>query len=124
MRKFVFQHKKEIPVITEVEIEKLTPMDDPSVAWLKPGEYKARIILPTTFHMKVEKKLADGSRQITMEPDSWHSHAFYDTIEDAEAYASRIIREGYEFALRKHQQSYTEEEVSHTISKIQIVRLT
>lgn len=55
MRKFVFHHKKGIPAIVEVELEKLTQADDPSVGWLRPGEYKARILRPTSYHMKIEE---------------------------------------------------------------------
>lgn len=124
MRKFVFHSKKGTTSIMEVEVEIVRPVEDPSVMWMQPGEYRARIMQPTSFHQRVERKLADGSKQVTMEPDVWCSHAFYDTLEAAKVKLESLTRGGFEFEIRKGRKTeYTEEEVQAAIAAVEIVML-
>jgi hypothetical protein len=101
MRKFIIQSKKEETSIMEVECEKVQPLEDPSVMWLPAGEYRASVLLPTTFHQKFER-LVEGKKVVTMVPDVWHSHAFYDTLELAQAQVKDIILSEFKTNLRKY----------------------
>jgi hypothetical protein len=123
MRKFIYYTKKGDPSIMEVEIEKLTRVEDLSIMFLHPGEYKARILLPQSFHQKVDKKQADGTIKSTLVPDVFYSHAFFDTVELAQEYAERIIRSSFETHKFKHDIDYTEEEVLATIANVKVVML-
>jgi len=109
--------------IYEVEVEVLSPMDDPSVMWLKAGEYRARVVQPTIFHQKVERT-RDGKKETTLVPDMWYSFAFHDSYESALADASNLVRQEFEFNLRKYKTSYTEEDVAAAISAIELIALT
>lgn len=124
MRKFVLQSKKGVSAIMEVECEIIQALEDPSILWaLKPGEYRARILAPESFHQKVEKTV-DGKKVSVMVPDIWCSHAFYDTLESAKETCFKLIRsEMIDFAIRKHRQPATEEEVQAAIDAVEVVML-
>lgn len=124
MRKFTIHSKKGKTAIMEVECEIILALEDPSVLWsLKPGEYRARILAPASFHQKVER-VVDGKKESVMVPDIWCSHAFYESIEEARSVCERFIRsEMVDFALRKHRAPATEEEVQAAISAVEVVML-
>jgi|SRR5579885_2068743 len=108
----------------EVEGEKVSPMEDPSVLHLPQGEFRFRITKPTFFHETVEVKKADGSREKMTVPTVYHSHAVFMTEEEAMAAARKLVLHEFEFALRKKKiASYTEEEVQARLAEMQRVRL-
>lgn len=124
MRKFVLQSKKGKSSIVEVECEIVQPVEDPSVLWLQPGEYRARILAPASFHQRIEK-VVDGKKEPTMVPDIWYSHSFYETLEAAQAECVRLIRsEMVDFAVRKHREPASEDEVQAAIAAVEVVMLT
>lgn len=123
MRKFTIQVRKDKTSIFEVEVEILTAMDDPSVNWLKPGEYKARVMKPTSFHQKFERTV-DGKKETTLIPDVWCWHAFYESEEEARAQAIKWVQDDVDFAIRKHREPPTPEQVQATIDAIEVVKLT
>ena len=100
MKKFIIQSKKGITSIMEVEIELVKPIEDPSVLWLKSGEYRAHVLLPTSLHQKVEKTV-DGKKETTMVPDVWCWHAFYATEEAARAEAELDLKREMERSASK-----------------------
>lgn len=122
MRKFIIHSKKEEISVMEVECEKVQPVDDPSVMWLPADEYRARVLLPTTFHQKHES-LVEGKKVVTMVPDVWHSHALYDSLDLAVWQASILIRFELETNLCKNGTAFDLETVNDAILAIKIVRL-
>lgn len=50
MRKYIVQHLKGVTSILEIECEKVTLLEDPSLAWsLKNFEYKVKVSKPVSF---------------------------------------------------------------------------
>jgi len=123
MRKFVVQSKRGEVSISEVEVEIVSPLDDPSVMWLKPGEYMARILRPTSFHMKHEK-MVDGKREVVLTPDVWFSHSFFETQGEALKYAEKLIEHEFEFNLRKYGKTYTDTDIAAAFMAITMNKLT
>lgn len=123
MRKYSIKSAKGKTTIYEVEIEVIRTAEDVSVSWLNPGEYKARVLKPISFHQRIEK-LVDGKKEIVMVPDIWCWHAFYESVEDARAQATKWIKEDMvDFAIRKHREPATEEEVQAAIAAVEIITL-
>lgn len=122
MRKFVIHSKKDKSVIFEVEVEIISAMEDLSVTWLPAGEYKARIIKPDLFHSRVEKTIGD-KKEFVLEPAVWYQFAFYDSLELAQIKCAELIRKDFEFNQRKHQTSFSEEDVLNAIATIEVISL-
>jgi hypothetical protein len=115
MKKFIVSSRGAF-VIMEVEGEYVKPLEDPSVKWLPQGEYRFRIMKPSSLH----EKLPDG----TTTPAIYFSFALFDTVEDAKLIAEKYIRSGFDFEIRKGRlTSYTEEEVQLELSKMGVQRL-
>lgn len=122
MRKFIVQSKKGSTSIIEVEVELVTPVEDPSVMWLPPGEYKARIMEPKSLYIKVDT-MVDGKKETIMVPDMWFSHAFYDSYAAALQAAQTLIEQEYQFNLRKYGKVFTDVDLASAFMAIQLVRL-
>jgi hypothetical protein len=123
MRKFIVSVKKSPASIIEVEVEIVKALEDPSIIWaLYPGEYKARIIKPTTFYQKFEKNVG-GKFELFSIPEIWHSHSFFDSLEDAKFHANELILNSFEFNLRKHGVIFSEEDVQNQINLIEVLML-
>jgi hypothetical protein len=122
MKKFAIESKKNKTTIFEVEIVILTAMDDPSIAWRKPEEYKASILKPTTFHQKMEK-IVDGKKETVLVPDVWCWHSFFESLEEARIKAVDLIMNEFKFNLRKYGKSYTELDVAQAVNAIEVVLL-
>jgi hypothetical protein len=122
MKKYTIQSKKGKTSIIEVEIEVVKQLEDPSVGWMNTGEYKARILKPTSFHQKLEK-IVDGKSELTIVPDVLCWHAFYSTLEEAKAYSEELIKHEFKFMLRKHNVAYTEEDVQAAIAAVEVLAL-
>ena len=122
MRKFTIQCKKGSTSIMEVEIEVIKPLEDPSVMWLQSGEYRARVLLPKSFHQKIERTV-DGKKETVTVPDVWCWHAFYDSLEAAQAQAKYLTTHSFEFDLRKYGTTFTQEDVDAALSSIDVVML-
>jgi hypothetical protein len=105
MKKYIFQNRKGEASIIEVECQIISATEDPSVMWLHPGEYKVRISKPESF------------------VDVWYSYAFYDSLKEAKVESEKLIRQEFDFSLRKYTQEYTEEQVQNAISKVKILTL-
>lgn len=110
MKKFIIHRNS----IMEVECAKLTPVEDPSIAFLPPGEYKARIEAPATLHEKVETKMVKPV---------WFSFAFFDTIEAAKKKAEDDIRVGLERNKKKSGVDFTEADIQKQLADIQVITL-
>jgi hypothetical protein len=125
MRKFITYtrpipgcHKSDAPTVVEVEGELVTGLEDVSVMWLPQGEFKFRITAPDFLYEPKEVKQADGSKATVMVPPVYYSHACHWTVYRAHVEAEHMVRQGFEFALRKHGKTYTEEEVAAKIAEI------
>lgn len=116
MRKLIVQTTREgKTIVTEVEIELVKAVEDPSVMWLPEGEYKARILDPKSLY----EKQIDGS----LLPPLWYSHAFYEDMEEVIEYFDKALREESDRARRHHKTGYTEEEIQQKLSEIEEVKL-
>lgn len=93
MRKFVIISKKGTTVLQEVEIEIMTALTDPSIMFLKPGEWKAKVLKPESLY----EKQNDGS----LVPPIWCWHAFYSNEVTARDQAESDIKKEYERVARK-----------------------
>ena len=122
MRKFTVQSKKGEMTIYELDVEIVTALHDASVMWLKPGEYKARILKPESFHMKMEK-VVDGKKEVIYVPDVWCWHSLYDTYGDAFTAATTLIEQEYAFNLRKYGTTYTDVDVAAACLALRLEKL-
>lgn len=130
MRQFVIVVRKGERTIYEVECEKLTHMDDPSILWMQPGEWKARITAPQELYEKqtVKKVMADGSLTVTtdtvMVPPVWCWHGFYDSLSRAQIVCELNTRfELGVFAESKRREPATEEQIQAELAKVKVVML-
>jgi hypothetical protein len=115
----------DLPTIVEVEGEVVSSLEDPSVTWLRQGEFYFRIMAPEALYEPHEAKQPDGSKKKTMVPTVYHSHAIYHTLVEAQAAAKRMIKSGLDFEVRKGRlTSYTDEELTAKCGEIQTVMLT
>ena len=117
-------HSGDVPAIVEVSGQIVSPMDDPSVIWLPRAEFRFRIESPAFLYEPQEIKSEDGSKKKVLMPPVYHSHAVYSTLEEARAICTALIKEEFEFKLRKNKiTSYTQEELEAKISQINIILL-
>ena len=119
MRKFTIRVVKGEVSIVECELEMLSGVGEPG---LQPGEWKARILKPDTFHMKRER-VVDGKKEVYYEPDVWCWHAFHDTEEEARTAAAKLIEHEFAFNLRKYGTAYTEADVATATAAVALVSL-
>ena len=82
--------------------------------FLKPGEYKARILRPIFFHEEKDKALI---------PKVCHSWMFHDSIEEARIASAEMIRQSFLNRLHKYGEQYTPEQVDEAISRIEVLTL-
>jgi hypothetical protein len=111
MRMFSIYSRRGKTTIYEVECEKITPMQDPSVLWLPQGEYRARVLAPAIFHEPV----GTGPE---VAPPIYHSHAFLATVEEAMAQVEVWARIPPKRATPK-----TEEEIQAALAAVEVVML-
>ncbi len=102
--------------VIQVEIERITAMEDPSVMFLPNGEFRARILNPTSLWEK-------NDRGVLVAP-VWHNFALYSYQRQACLAAVDQIRNSFEFARRKYGTAYTPEEVQAKIDTIKYVNLS
>lgn len=131
MRKFVI-YTRAIPgccrptgtiSIVEVECEMLTAMQDPSVMWGPPGEYRVRILKPEFLH-ETQKVLNGNVEEKITVPSIYYNHALYESVEAAVAPARSEILAEFEFQVRKNKRSsFTTEEVEAKCAEINVVLL-
>lgn len=122
MIKYVVHSKGNKLVIFEVELEIVSAVEDNSIMFLYPGEYKARILKPDIFHQRIEKMI-NGKREFVLVPDVWHSFAFYDDLESAKQASVDLVRAEFNFNLRKYKTAYTEEDVVKALDTLEVIRL-
>lgn len=115
MRKFCIVYEKESASVVEVECEIIKGVEDPSVMWLPPGEFRARVLAPQFLY---EKK--KDSKELI--PPVWYTHAFYDSLELAMAQVETDIRTGFERAIAKHKiEFYSEDDVKQKLSEVKVI---
>jgi hypothetical protein len=111
------------PTIVEVECELLTSQEDPSIKFLKNGEFKGRVLKPEFLHEET-RVLKDGVLKDVVLPSIYMSHALYDSEQEAVVHAQLMVRHELEFEVRKKKRdSFTEQDVQDQANLIQIVRL-
>jgi hypothetical protein len=101
--------------ILEVKCEKVLSIDQAYSVSLKEGEYKVRILEPSTLF---EKK-PNG----VMVPPIYVSYFLYDSLEEAKAKAEKDTRAEFARQLRKKQIAFTEEDVQAKLLTIQTIKL-
>lgn len=116
MRLFVIYHSRDKATsIMEVEAELIHAVEDPSIMWLPPTEYKIRILEPVSLYEKTPRG--------HLEAPIWYSHSLYGSMDKARAAVETQIREGFERDLRKFGIGYTEQQIQEKLSQVQEVRL-
>ena len=129
MRKFIVHTRplpgcckgsSDAPSIVEVEGKMITG----PLTFLPEGEFYFSILEPDFLHEPKEEKQPDGSKKKIMVPVSYHSHAIYHDLEEAQAAAKKMIKSGLDFEVRKGRlASYSEEDLNVKYAEIQVVRL-
>ena len=87
---------------------------------LPKGEYKFRILKPESLY---EPREDSRTKEKTMVPPIYCSHAFCSTTHEARAKAYAMIAHSFEFAERKQKIAYTHEQVAQKCSEVQEVLL-
>lgn len=106
------------PTVVEVEGEMIQGVEDPSVLWLPEGEFRFRITKPDFLYEPQEIKGPDGVKVKITVPPVYHSHSVYWTVDQAHSVAERLARADFEFALRKYDTPFTDEDVKVKFSEI------
>jgi hypothetical protein len=115
MRKFTIISRKGVTTIQEVEIELVSTLEDPSVMWMKPGEYKAKVLKPESLY----EKQNDG-RLIS---PIWCWFAFFNSEDDARAQAEQDLKREMERAARKNKSQFNAIECLARVKEIQVITL-
>jgi hypothetical protein len=104
------------PSIVEVDAETIQGMEDPSVMWMRNGEYKARIISPALLH-----EVRDGSTEKVA--PIYYSFNFFPYINQVRLVAKKIVRSEFEFNFHKYGTEFTEEDIQAKFKEIQEILL-
>jgi hypothetical protein len=126
MRKFIVHTRpvpgcrkdSDAPTVVEVEGEMIQGVEDPSVLWLPEGEFRFRIMKPEFLYEPAEIKKEDGTKEKITVPPVYHSHVIYASVDQARAEAERLVRAGFEFAERKRDVPFTDQEVKAKVCEI------
>lgn len=118
MRKFVIHTLKGDTSIIEVECERITGREDPSVMWLPAGEYTVKITAPQSL---LTKKVV--GKETTLEPTIYYSHGVFDSEEAAVTASHLLMRKTIELRAMKSKTAFKEEDVTAEIEKIKVVKL-
>lgn len=114
----------DVPTILEVEGEKISAMEDPSVLWLKEGEFWFRILKPESLYESTETKMPDGSKKKVMVPPVYFSAGVYPSLEEARTVAQFMVKASMDFEVRKKRiESYSEEDLQKKLAEIKEVLL-
>ena len=110
----------EVPTIVEVEG---TMISGPG-SFLPEGEFWFKILEPKFLHESKEEKQEDGTKKKIMVPVTYHSHAIYHELGEAQAAPKKMIKGSLDFEVRKERlTSYTEEELEAKCAEVQVVML-
>ena len=129
MRKFIV-HTRPIPgcckgsgdAPTIVEVE--GKMIYGAVTFLPEGEFYFHIMEPDFLYEPKEEKQPDNSKKKIMVPVTYHSHAIYHDVTEAQAAAKKMIKSGLDFEVRKERlAAYTEEELDAKCAEVQVLML-
>lgn len=115
MRKFVIISKKGTTILQEVEIEYMTALTDSSIIFLKPGEWKAKVLKPESLY----EKQNDGS----LRPPVWCWHAFYSNEVTAREQAEADIKKEFERSARKSHTQFDVVACLQACKEIQVATL-
>lgn len=102
--------KRTIPSVLEVDIEKVSALEDFGIILLPDGEFKAKIISPTF--------LSDGKSAAI-----YYSWELFSYKAQAILQAKQMVRSNFEFEYRKYKKPFTEDEVKNRIAEIKEVLL-
>lgn len=118
MRKFIISTLKGDTAIMEVECELISSLEDPSVMWLPPGEFKIKITAPKEL---LTKKMV--GKDTILEPTIYYNHSIFSSEEEAIRSAHQLIRKTIELRCIKHKTEFKEEDVLAEFVKIKKVKL-
>lgn len=107
----------------EVEIRLVTGLEDATATWLPNGEYRAHVLQPQSLMDKKVIMSEDKKAETKLVPPIYHSHAFYETAEEAMALAKSWVQLEFERNFTKRGEAFAPEDVEEKIKAIQIVRL-
>ncbi len=97
--------KGDVPTVIEVEGSFISSLENPSVMDLPKGEFYFRITKPEFLY-------ENGS------PPVYHSHSVFASRSEAIDIAKQMVIKGFEFAKRKYNIDFTEEEVKTKCAEI------
>lgn len=115
MKKFVIISIKGATSIKEVECSVVTPLHDPSVSFLPPGEYKVEILKPVS--------LWDKNPDNSFTAPLYFSHSLFDTVEAARAVAERDMKVSYERTCHKCKMEVNGQTLEEMLAKITVQML-
>ncbi len=108
--------------VIEIEGEIITAMEDPSIHFLKPGEFKLRVLRPE-FLYEETRVLKEGYLVDAILPPIYYNHSFYASEAEAAHEAEGGIRNEFERNFRKKEVSFTEEDVAAKVASVKILSL-
>lgn len=125
MRKFIVYTRAipgcckttDTPAVVEVEGDKVAGSDAPFGTLLR-LEYWFSISQPEFLYETREVK---GIKSVI--PPIYHSHAIYDTVDQAIAAAEKMVRDGFEFEARKYGTDYSIVDLLNKIKEIQVIKI-
>lgn len=118
MKKFIIHSLKGEFSVVEVDCEFVSPMEDPSVLWLKDGEFKVKITAPSFL---LEKKVK--GKETIYAPAYYYFHSVFDSQEQALDVLKIDIRKSMQRDAEKRNLSLNEEDVIKAINEIKIINL-
>ena len=115
MKKYSALIIKGKPTIYEIEVEIVTPLQDPSVGWLPLNEYRVRVLAPTLFH----EKNSSG----TLIPTILYSHSLFDSEENAVSWFKACLESTMKERAERHDEKFSEEALKSKLDEITVIKL-
>ena len=118
MIKYIIHNSKNNLSIKEVLCEKLSIMEDASIAWLPSNEFKVRITAPQSV---LEKRII--GKEIYYDPIVYYNHSIFDNETDAFNTACVLIEKTLKLREFKNKQKYCQQDIDEAIKFIKIIKL-
>lgn len=115
MKKFAALMIKGKLAIYELEVEIVTPLQDPSVMWLPKDEYAVNVLAPPNL---IEKDMKGRTLRTI-----YYSHSLFDSVEDALSWYENSVSITMKARAERHGEKFTDEDIKSKINDITIIKL-
>ena len=112
------------PLLVEVEGEIVSALEDPSIMWMPNFEFYFRITKPESLCEVREVIKSDKTKEKIIIYPIYHSHAIYHSVEQARLAAETMVRESFDFELRKYNTPIDVVKMLEICKEIQEIRLS